>query len=548
MKKNSFLEGTVIATVALFVTKLLGIIYLVPFYSIVGPKGSALYGYAYNVYAIFLEISIAGIPIAMSKIINEYKTLGMDEAKLRTFKLARKMLGILSVISFTIIMIFAKELATVILGNLEGGNTIEDAALVIRSISFAILIIPYLSVSKGFLQGHSIITAPSIANIIEQAVRIGIIIFGAYLSYRVFDLELSSSVAICLTGAFIGGLSAYVYLKNKINHNKELLNIKKDLPKDNVTDKEIIKKIIRYAIPFIVTSIATSIYAFVDMVLILRTLNHLNYTALQVEFITNAMTTLAPKLKVIVGALATGMTVSLMPAIVSAFVKKDLKEVNNKINKAFEIILVISLPMIIGLCLIAKPIWTVFYGVSKYGPIVFRFSVWTSLFANLFTISSTTLQSMNKFKIVYLSTILGIVVNALLDVPLMLLFDYIGIYPFYGATLATIIGYSLSVFIAVRRLKKEIGLSISSTLTTLKKTIIPLLAMIVVVVLVLVLLPYNTTNRVLSLLYGLLITVLGATTYITLAYKNGLLIRVFGKIYLNKIIKKLTFNKVSIKD
>ena len=96
MKKSSFIEGTIIATLgilivkfitlAIIITKVLGMVYVIPFYSMVGEKGSALYAYAYNIYIIFLDISSAGLPIAMSKIIKELNTLKLYEAKQRLAK------------------------------------------------------------------------------------------------------------------------------------------------------------------------------------------------------------------------------------------------------------------------------------------------------------------------------------------------------------------------------------------------------------------------------------------------------------------------------
>ena len=56
MKKSSFIEGTVIATVAIFVTKILGMLYVIPFYAMVGAQGGDLYAYAYTIYVIFLDI------------------------------------------------------------------------------------------------------------------------------------------------------------------------------------------------------------------------------------------------------------------------------------------------------------------------------------------------------------------------------------------------------------------------------------------------------------------------------------------------------------
>ena len=83
MKKNSFMQGAFIATFGIVLSKILGIIYVIPFYDIIGTQGGALYGYGYSIYSIFLGISQAGIPLAISKIVSEYQTLGYSKAKKR---------------------------------------------------------------------------------------------------------------------------------------------------------------------------------------------------------------------------------------------------------------------------------------------------------------------------------------------------------------------------------------------------------------------------------------------------------------------------------
>ena len=75
MKKNGFIEGTLIATSIIIIIKILGMLYVIPFYQIVGSDGTALYSYAYNIYLIFLSISSAGLPDAIAKIISEYKVI-----------------------------------------------------------------------------------------------------------------------------------------------------------------------------------------------------------------------------------------------------------------------------------------------------------------------------------------------------------------------------------------------------------------------------------------------------------------------------------------
>ena len=111
MKKNSFVEGAFIATAAVIVTKILGMLYVIPFYGIIGSQGGALYSYAYNIYTIFLDMSSAGIPTAISKIISEYNTLGLKEAKYRTFVLGRKIVMYLSMIGFLVMFLGADLIA-----------------------------------------------------------------------------------------------------------------------------------------------------------------------------------------------------------------------------------------------------------------------------------------------------------------------------------------------------------------------------------------------------------------------------------------------------
>ena len=110
LKKNTFIQGAFIATLGIVISKILGIIYVIPFYAIIGDQGGALYGYAYNIYSIFLGISQAGLPLAMSKIISEYSTLGLTESQEKAFRIGKRILTVLGIVSFLILFIFSKDM------------------------------------------------------------------------------------------------------------------------------------------------------------------------------------------------------------------------------------------------------------------------------------------------------------------------------------------------------------------------------------------------------------------------------------------------------
>ena len=124
MKKNTFLEGAMIATIGIILCKIIGLVYVIPFYAIIGTQGGALYSYAYSIYAIFLSLSNSGIPVAVSKVISEYNTLGYIKAKERAFQMASIVIIGLGIFFFLVLVIFAPTIASVILGDIQGGNTL----------------------------------------------------------------------------------------------------------------------------------------------------------------------------------------------------------------------------------------------------------------------------------------------------------------------------------------------------------------------------------------------------------------------------------------
>lgn len=543
MKKNNFLEGTIIATLAIVIVKILGMLYVIPFYSIVGTSGGALYSYAYNIYLIFLGISSAGLPNAISKIISEYNALNNRDAKNIAYRQAKKIIVLVSFISFALLFVFAEEIGKFIIGNISGGNTIKDVAFVIRAVSPAVLVVPFLSITKGYLQGHKYVSPSSMSQLIEQIVRIIVILLGSYLVVKVFDGSITLAIGISVFGAFVGGLIAYLYLRYKIKKNKDILELSNEKIENKSLTKEITKKIIKYAIPFIIINIVTNLYNFTDQILVLRTLEYLKYDAETIEFIASAISTWAPKINMVINAMAMGMTVSLIPTIVSAYTKKDLKEVSDKVNRSLALVFFISLPLAIGLYLLRVPVWQIFYNTNHFGYMILGLSVFSALCANMYMILSTICQSLNKFKLVYLVSISGFLTNALLDIPIMLLFDKIGLPAFLGSIVASIIGFSLSVIIGLVSLRKQEKIKFNFLFKNIFKSLIPAFIMILVLLIIDHFIIIN--NNILKIA---IYAIIGGGIYIIISYYLGILNDLFGKEGLNRILKKLTLGKFQIKN
>jgi len=527
MKKNSFIGGAFIATFGIIIVKIIGLLYVIPFNMIIGEQGGALYGYGYNIYNLFLSISSAGFPFAISKLTSEYNALGYKKAVIDTYKIARKIIFIISIVIFILLFIFAPQIGKLIIGDVTGGNTYEDIGFVIRMVSFAILVVPFLSVTKGFLQGHKFITPTSISQIIEQVVRVLIILVGSFLAIKVFNSTLTTAVGIAVSGAFFGGVAAYLFLHFKLRKSK-ILN--EETKEDSViTKKEIGTKILKYSIPFIIISLVYNMYNTVDMILVSRTMNSiLKFPVSVTESVVSVFTTWGVKLNSILLAITTGLTTSLIPNIVNSYTKGDMDDVNNKFNKALQCILLIIVPLTLFLSLLVKPVWTLFYGASTYGPIVYKVFVFAALFGGFYSIVVNTLQGLNKYKLVITTVLLGLLINTILDIPFMLLMNKIGYEVSYGAVIAAMIGYSTSIIVSLMVLNKKYGFKFNDTAKKLPGYIISWTVFIVVITVFKFIIPTDLTGRLVQIPILAVFGIISFGIYAIINYYNGNLTAIFN--------------------
>ncbi len=521
MKKSSFLQGAVVASLSLILVKLIGVVYVIPFNAIIGEDGGALYSFGYNIYAVFLSISTAGVPFAMSKVIGEYNALGYEDAKNTAYRLGRNILLGVSVAAFLTMFIFAKPFAYFMIGDDTVTVSVEDVTFVIRCISFAILVIPFLSVTKGYLQGHKFITPISASQIYEQVVRVAIILLGSYLTMIVLDLGLTITVGISMFGASVGGLVAAIYLKRKIVKGKEHFLCENKVVDAQISNKQIIKKIFTYAVPFIITSVISNLYVFADMVLVVRTMGEiLNYSPEVTTSVTAVYSTWASKLMLIVFSFSVGISLSLLPNVVDSYARGDIKDISNKFNKALQMILILIVPLTIFISIFAEEVWVMFYGQSEYGPEVLKVYVYVAIVNSLYILVTDITQGMNKFKLVYIAAGLGLGLNILLDIPLMILMEKLGVQVVYGAIFATIISMSIAFLVVIIHFAKKERFEYKETGKLAPKIAIAILVFIVTALLAKEFIHFDSEGRLIQIaalgVYGIItFAVYGLVCYFT---------------------------------
>lgn len=538
IRKSSFIKGAFIATLGIVLTKILGIIYVIPFHAVIGERGGALYGYAYTIYLLFMSLSSAGIPLAISKIVSEYQTLGYYNAKRRAFIIGKKIALLLGFICFLLLLLFAPWIAHAVLGDLSGGNTISDVTLVIRVVASALLFVPVLSIYRGYFEGHRFMEDPSFSQVLEQLVRVFVIVLGSFLALKVFDLSITTAVGIAVFGATAGAISAYLYLIYKKNKNNSKFNEKiRPVNEPIITNKQIFKKIVIYAVPFILIDVFKSLYNYIDMVTVVEGLvQYANFSVTDAETIMSMLSTWGAKFNMIVLSISTGIIISLIPNLTTSVVKKDYDDINHKINQAFSILLFFTLPMTLGISFLADSIWNVFYGASEYGPSVLSYFIFVGFMIGLFTSTVSIIQVLKDYKTVIWSLVIGVVLKFLLNDNLIMAFYKMGLPAYYGVITASLIGYFVSFMICIMRLKFKYKINYENLTKNLIDTICGSMLMIVGLFLVNLILP-STDSRIIHLVYIVIYVAVGALIYIVYMWNTKSMKRIFGN-RLNYWIKK----------
>jgi len=490
-----------------------------------------------------LSISTAGIPLSGSKVVSHYNAKGYYGAKKRAFSIARKMALLMGFICFLFLFLFAPHIANLIMGNLSGGNSIEDITLVIRVISLAMLVIPTLSIYRGYIQGHKIMTPPAISQVIEQIVRVTIIILGSYLVIKVFKKSVSLSVMVALLGALVGAVFALMYLSRIYRKHKKDFNEKESKDEPLITNSEIVKLLLIYAVPFIMIDVVKTLYDLVDTTTLVRGLvGYANYSTEQAETVMGMVSTWGKKINMIIISINSGIVLSLIPALSESITKKDQKNINKHVNDSFSLLSILAIPMAIGISMLSYPIWTVFYG-SGEGAMFLSYFIFVALFVCLFTLSVTIIQLFKDYKLLLISMSFGLLLKIVFNIILINSFYKIGLPAYYGSITASIIGYLITFVICVIALKKKYKVNFKEFKNNLLEILLGTFIMFVVLYFLSLIIPIEVNGRVHSLLVILVYALVGIIVYFVYTYKTGLIKKVLGN-KIDKYIHKKIEDKI----
>ncbi|WP_110114177.1 polysaccharide biosynthesis protein [Bacillus sp. CGMCC 1.16541] len=543
MSDSKLLRGTFILTLGTYISRVLGMIYLFPFSALVGTVGGALFGYGYVQYTIYLSIATAGVPMAVSKFVSKYNAIGDYHTSRRMFRSGMKLMLFTGFLAFIFLYSAAPIIAKATLGSNNLENSLEDVVMVMRMVSVALLIVPMMSLMRGFFQGHQSMGPTAVSQVIEQVVRIVFLLASTYIVIKVLGGSIATAVGFATFAAFVGALGGLAvllwYWKKRKPHLDSLLE--QSVTPTRISTASMFKELFTYALPFVFVGLAIPLYQFVDQF----TFNKAMIAAGQqdvAESMYGIVQTYVPKLVMIPVSLATAFGLTLVPTITNSYMNKEYGTLQKQIDQTYQTIIFLVLPAVIGLFVLAYPAYGFFFGVEtvEAGGYILRVYAPIALLFSFFTVNAAILQGINKQKYAVISLGFGLIVKIVCNMPFIMLFHEI------GSILATGLGYFVSIAYTFYMIKKH-GRYEHRTLV--KR------AMLMIIFAVLMGIGVKVTEYAMSFfvmyeagrLPAAIITLVGAAIggviYFVIAYRSQLLQKVMGNRITSLIQRKILRKK-----
>lgn len=409
--RQNYMHGAAILTVGVIIMKILGFIYKIPLGNILGDEGYSMFLSAYNIYFVFFTLATAGLPVALSRLVAESDANGRAKNEEKTFRVALVTFTVIGTVFGLIMFCFPNWLAATYLEN-------PDAALSVKAMSPAILLVCMVSAYRGYCQGNGNMIPTTVDEVLEVLFKV---IAGLAISLVVMKAGLGRPMgsAGAILGVSIGSVVSLGYMVWYKRKNYAALaapytagiHDPNDTPDDDdIVDSasKIVKDILTIGMPIAFGACIMALLNSVDSKLCMNRLQSAaGFTYYEAKVLYGVYGK-AQALFNLPAAFITPLTIAIVPAISSALAKKHHQEASKVSEDSMRIAAAISLPMGVGITVLSRPIMGVLYPNSNAaGPGLLSIMGLASFFVCIVLMENAVLQASGHEKLTMLTMITG---------------------------------------------------------------------------------------------------------------------------------------------
>lgn len=527
--KSKMLKGSAWMTAGSIISRVLGAIYIIPWYSWFGAdklQANALYTKGYTVYSIFLMIAISGIPSAVAKQVAHYNSRNEYQVSKRLFKASLVTLFLVGALCTLVFWWIAPYISQ---GDLK-------VVPIYRSLSIALLVIPSMSLLRGYFQGFQDMAPSALSQLIEQLVRIIYMLGATFITVKVLGRSYEAGVWQSTFAAFIGAIGGTLlliiyYLKKR----PKLVQLEQQSAnKLQISDQTLLKEVLYQALPFIFIACAMTMFNLVDQFsfpVILKQVTSYSYETINGLYALFAGN--ANKLIMIVVALSTAMATTAIPLLSEAVTKGERELTQEQLLGALELLFFVMLPAVLGMAAVSRPLYLVFYGYDQTGIYVLAVSAYMTIAMGLFNVLGSLLQGIYENKQAIKYTAIGLLLKLILQYPLTAWLHV------FGPIVATGIAMIIASYLMLRFLYYKYDLPTAKLQQNFNRLLSYALLMFVIVLCLTwgwqLIFPGN--SRILALVELCLCAGVGGYLYLGLCLKSRLLQQILGENVAHKLTR-----------
>lgn len=466
-KKQSFVAGAAILSASTLLVKILGLLFSIPLANVIDDRAMSYFYTAYDIFGVFLMLSTAGLPVAVSRMVGTAYAQGRQKEADRVFSVAFWLFFTIGLLGCLAMFFGAAPIAR-ISGNPRAGKAVMALAPTMFFISI-------MSALRGYFQGRSNMVPTAVSQIIEATTKVVIGVGLASYIISQFDDDAWAAVG-AITGVSISaGLGTLYLVCYKLRQNRLDKKLRAGDGMASAPRKELLVNLIRFAVPITLGSCFLSLLDFVDSAILMDRLQNAAGFTLDASEAMKGVLGHARKFFDLPGSFVVPISTSLLPVLSGAVASKDQRSVDHITSISMRITLLISIPASIGMCLFSSPICQLLLAnkpdtAAAAAPLLATLSLAIAFSSTLFT-TNAILQSFGKPTIPVLNMAIGGVVK----IAVSYLLIGIPAVNAMGSAVSTVVSYFLIVIlnlVQIRRLLPHMDSVVKTALPMLLSALV----------------------------------------------------------------------------
>lgn len=389
-KGQSFVSGAATLMMAAVIVKIIGALFKIPLTRILGGEGMGYYMTAYSVFNPIYALSVAGFPVAVSKLTASAVAKGRRKDRQRIMSVALVLFPLIGLLLFAVIY-FAAPFFVVAIGN-------QNALKAVRAIAPAVFFCCITSVFRGYYEGSRNMVPTALSQVVEAVIKLFV---GLYLAFRcveggihnfnitgsVFGVmvadraEAMTVIAPHAAAAAVSGVAISTAAGSLVIALFHAMQKNESVPgQSSISLGKTASLLMGMALPVSAGALVTNISSLIDLVSVM---NRISFAAqhdwealcrshpdamlqsMQAERVANFLygsyTGLAITIFNLVPALTAAIGTCALPMIAALASQGRLSQLRQQVESVIRVTIIIAMPMGLGICCLSGPILSVVF-------------------------------------------------------------------------------------------------------------------------------------------------------------------------------------------